>query len=91
MIIGVDQLTRFHEWKNYREIMDVVHIVAFNRDKTQYKPLEGMQINWLEDFHIDISSTAIREKITGGHFPSKDLTPEVLEYIQSNNLYSNPI
>ena len=88
MVIGCDQLTRFHEWKNYRGIMDIVQIVAFNRGKCQYKPPEGMQINWLVDFEVDISSSAIREKINEGHIPSKDLTPEVLKYIHSNHLYS---
>ena len=89
MVIGRDQLTYFHKWKNYREIMDIVRIVAFNRDKNQYEPPDGMQISWLADFQVDISSTAIRKKITDGHhLPGNDLTPEVLEYIQSNHLYS---
>jgi len=88
MVIGGDQLTYFHKWKNYRKIMNLVRIVAFNRDKNQYAPPDGMQISWLADFQVDISSTAIREKITDGHLPGNDLTPEVLEYIQSNHLYS---
>ena len=88
MVIGGDQLTRFQNWKNYGAIIDLVHIVAFNRKKTQYRPPKGMKINWLEDFQVDISSTSVREKMTGGHLPSNDLTPEVLEYIQSHHLYS---
>ena len=88
MVIGGDQLTCFQNWKNYGEIMDLVHIVAFNRKKNQYRPPKGMKINWLEDFQVDISSTSVREKMTGGHLPSNDLTPEVLEYIQSHHLYS---
>ena len=90
MVIGGDQLTYFHKWKNYKEIMDLVRIVAFNRDNNQYKSPDGMQISWLADFQVDISSTAIREKIIDGYLPSNDLTPEVLEYIQSNHLYSYP-
>ena len=88
MVIGADQLTSFHKWEKYREIMDVVRIVAFNRDQSLYKPFENMNISWLEDFQVDISSTAIRKKINDGHLPSNDLTPEVLEYIESNHLYS---
>tara|TARA_B100000315_G_scaffold218966_1_gene220596 strand:- start:16 stop:591 length:576 start_codon:yes stop_codon:yes gene_type:complete len=88
MVIGGDQLSRIYEWKNYREIMDVVRIVAFNRDKSKYKLPDGIQIRWQEDFRINISSTAVREKIIHGHQPSNELTPEVLEYIQSNNLYN---
>ena len=88
MVIGGDQLTYLHKWKNYREIIDLVRIVAFNRNKNQYEPPAGMQISWHADFQVDISSTAIREKITDGHLPGNDVTPEVLEYIQSNHLYS---
>ena len=87
MVIGGDQLTRFHKWKNYREIMDAARIVAFNRNKSQYKPPEGMKISWLEDFQIHISSASVRERITDGHLPSEDLTLEVLDYIQLNHLY----
>ena len=90
MVIGGDQLTCFQNWKNYGAIMDLVHIVAFNRRNVKYKPLEGMRINLLEDFQIDISSRTVREKITAGHLPNNELTSEVLEYIQSNHLYSNP-
>ena len=89
MIIGGDQLERLEEWENYREIKDAVKIVAFNRNKSKYKPPEDMQISWLEDFHFDIYSTSIRKKIADGNIPTKDLTPEVFEYIQSNHLYSS--
>ena len=91
MIIGSDQLSHFQEWKNYREIINVVQIVAFNRDKYPYKSFDGMQINWLTDFHFDISSTEIREQIAAGNLPSKELTLDVLKYIQSNHLYSYSI
>ncbi len=89
MIIGGDQLTRFHKWKNYKEIMDIVRIIAFNRENSKNKPPEFMQISWMEDFQVDISSTSVREKISDGHLPSNDLTSEVLEYIQTNHLYND--
>ena len=87
MVIGSDQLTYFHNWKNYRKIMDLVQIVAFNRKKSEFKYPEGMKISWVEDFQVDISSSVVRKKITTGHLPRKDVPLEVLEYIQSNHLY----
>ena len=89
MIIGGDQLERLEEWKNYREIKDAVKIVAFNRNNSKYTPAEDMQISWFEDFHIDIYSTSIRKKILDGQIPTNDLTPEVIEYILLNDLYSS--
>ena len=87
MIIGGDQLTNFHKWKNYREIMDVVRIVAFNRNNIKYETPKGMQISWMKNFQVDISSTTIRDNIIDGHLPKKEVPFEVLEYIQSNHLY----
>ena len=76
MVIGADQLMRFQNWENYRVIMGLVNIVAFNRNNFQYKAPKDMQISWLEDFHIDISSTDIRKKIADGHLPNNELTLE---------------
>ena len=91
MVIGGDQLTNFSKWKNYKKIMDIVQIVAFNRKNFQYKTLAGMQISFMKDFQMDVSSIAIRDKISEGSLPKNDLTPEILEYIQINHLYSYPI
>ena len=90
MVMGGDQLSYFTKWKNYRKIIDAVRIIAFNRKKSQYDPPEGMQISWMKDFQVDISSKHVREEITCGNLPSNDLSPEVLEYIQANHLYGYP-
>jgi nicotinic acid mononucleotide adenylyltransferase len=89
MIVGADQLARFHRWKNYREIMDIVKIIAFNRSQNNFKPPKGMNISWIADFKIDISSTKIRNKIATGNLPVEDLTSEILDYIQANKLYES--
>ena len=46
-----------------------------------------MNITWIKDFNMDISSTEIREKIAKGKLIRNELTPHVQDYIQKNNLY----
>ena len=68
-----------------------MQFIAFNRNKYPNKSFDGMQINWLTDFHFDISSTEIRKQIAAGNLPNKELTLDVLKYIQSNYLYNYSI
>ena len=65
----------------------MVKIVVFSRRNILHKPLKGMQINWIEDFQIDISSTRIREKLSAGSIPIEALTSEIADYIRENQLY----
>ena len=46
-----------------------------------------MNLTWIEDFNVNISSTAIREKIAKGKHIGNELTKSVQDYIQGNNLY----
>ena len=87
MIIGADQLMKFQHWKEYNKIINSVHIIAFNRANCDFTPVSGMNITWIKDFNMDISSTEIREKIAKGKLIKNELTPHVQDYIQENNLY----
>ena len=87
MVIGADQLIKFQQWKKFKEIMSLVDILGFNRAKSDYRPLLGMNLTWIENFNVDISSTKIREDIARGDINENDLTPAVQNYIQKNNLY----
>jgi len=87
MVLGGDHLSRFKEWKNNRQIIKMVKIIAFSRIDSLYKPLKGMHINWIEDFQMDISSTHIRDEFAAGRIPIKALTSEIVVYIRENQLY----
>ena len=87
MIVGADQLMNFQHWKEYDKIIDSIHIIGFNRANSDFTPISGMNITWLEDFNVNISSTKIREKIENGKLKGNELTPSVYDYIQENNLY----
>ena len=87
MIVGVDQLITFQQWKNYNEIINSVHIIGFNRGNCDFTLLPGMNITWIEDFNMDISSMKIRKDIATGELKEDVLTSSVKNYIYENNLY----
>ena len=87
MVIGADQLIKFQRWKNYKEIMNSVQILGFNRDSCDFTPPDGMNLTWLKDFKVDISSSNIRKKISMGQSYKNDLPSSIQSYIQKNNLY----
>ena len=87
MVMGADQLMKFHRWKNYEGIMNSVQILGFNRDNCDFTQPDEMNLTWLKDFKVDISSSIIREKIAKGDSPDDDLHPSIQRYIQNNKLY----
>jgi nicotinate-nucleotide adenylyltransferase len=89
LVVGADQLEQFHQWINYKEILKSVQIIGFNRDNYNAVPVEGMNLTWIKDFKMDISSTEIREKIGRGDQLGNELPQPIWDYIQENNLYGN--
>ena len=89
MVVGADQLMKFQQWKEYNEIINTVHIIGFNRANCDFTPLPNMNIKWIEDFNMDISSVGIRKDIAVGEPKENVLTPSVKNYIFENNLYGS--
>ena len=88
LVVGADQLEQFHQWINYKEILKSVHIIGFIRDNYNAVPVEGMNLTWIKDFKMDISSTEIRQQIAKGDpIGGSELPQPVWDYIQDNNLY----
>lgn len=88
LIIGGDNLEAFHKWKKYKEIMEMVDIYAYPRrgfDQNQFHSSQNVRL--VEAPRIEISSSYIREKISHKKTPGYMLDPEVLKYIQKNDLY----
>ena len=89
LIIGADNLSKFHLWKKVEDLLQYKIIVMkrskINLDKhlTNFKDKNNFII--IEDFQeINISSTDIRENIEN----NKDkLDKEIYEYIKNNDLY----
>ena len=87
MIVGADQLMKFQQWKEYNEIINSVHIIGFKRANYDFTPLPGMNITWIEDFNMDISSVEIRKDIAAGELNENVLSTTLTNYIFENNLY----
>ena len=68
MIIGSDNLIKFHKWKNWKLLLKLIEIVVFSRkdyDKTAKKSTiikQVKKITFIKNKPINISSTQIRKK-----------------------------
>ena len=89
LAIGADQLQQFQKWKNYQDILDSVRIIGFNRKNYDLTPLIDMNLTWIKDFAMDISSTEIRSKIASGVQKGCELPHAIWSYIIAHNLYGN--
>jgi len=70
LIIGSDNLIKFHKWKNWRLLLELTEIVVFSRkdyDKKAKKSVMMKQvkkITFIKNKPINISSTQIRKKLS---------------------------
>lgn len=83
-LIGADQVNKFREWKDAKEIAELSHVVyvnrpGFNLDQSIIKEFNMTDLEYFESG--EVSSSAIRE------MKSVDLPLDVLKYIEKNRLY----
>ena len=69
LIIGSDNLIKFHKWKNWKILSKLTQIVVFSRKDYDIKAKKSAivkkvkKIIFIKNKHINISSTQIREKL----------------------------
>ena len=67
LIIGSDNLIKFHKWKNWKLLMELVEIVVFSRKDYDKKAKKSVIMNqvkkiiFIKNKPINISSTQIRK------------------------------
>jgi nicotinate-nucleotide adenylyltransferase len=92
MICGQDTINSIHLWKDFNKILDATPVFVFPRftaaDSTSFSPSYKHKISLVTAPRIEISSTQIRNLVLTGKSARYLLTPEVIQYIQANNLYS---
>ena len=102
LIIGEDSLDQLHLWHKGKEIAERWKILTYPR-KGEKVTLESLKKNWSLEMAdkllktivpmvvFPISATNIRKKIIGKENIKNLVKPEVLNYINKNNLYRKVI
>jgi len=90
LIMGEDNLSSFHKWKNYEEILNQHNIFVYPRIKS--KPLKEEFLNHEKIFNIsapilELSSTFIRQEIKARRNVKPMLPVKVWEYLDEMNFY----
>ncbi|MDY3331273.1 MAG: nicotinate (nicotinamide) nucleotide adenylyltransferase [Pelistega sp.] len=97
-LMGSDQLNNFCTWRAWQNILDYVQLVVVKRPHYEVNPpqelLDTLDLNhqsliFLDFDEIDLSSTHIRQKLLDGESVADFIHPDVLHYIQQNNLYQS--
>lgn len=89
LIIGEDNLNDLPKWKDYEKIIDEQQILVYRRnyqDKKAIK-LQHTNIQYIDLPILDISSTAIRQRIIENKNIDYMVTNEVKDYINNHKLY----
>lgn len=99
LMLGMDSLASFHRWRNWKEIAQLVEIVALTRpgwsvdDLPPEVPEElrrlasGPRVHRVENRPIGYSSTELRRVLAEGEVPTEGLSDLVYRYISKYALY----
>jgi nicotinate-nucleotide adenylyltransferase len=94
LVMGEDNLYTLHKWKNYEELINKYHLIAYPRPYTQRpesvfldQVLKKAKIQWAKAPLMDISGTFIRGGIKKGKNMSYYVAPPVWKYIEEMHFY----
>jgi len=89
LLLGADQFARLDQWYKPLDLSKLVHFLVFarNTEKIKQLPHENMEVTFMENDLIDISSTDIRDKLRNQVFPDKLFPIEVAYYLKQKNLF----
>lgn len=82
LIIGGDNLQRFHLWKNYLEVLADFPLIVYPRPGILIPEITGANMTIVDAPLTDISSTEIRDKVKVGEDISDRVPSVVLPLIQ---------
>ena len=93
LIIGQDQYTGLHTWRDWRELVGLVTLVVAKRPGAHAWPhpdLLRAEQRAVPLPMMDISSTDIRAHVTQGRSIEELVPASVARYIEQNRLYQDP-
>ncbi|MBS0657135.1 MAG: nicotinate (nicotinamide) nucleotide adenylyltransferase [Verrucomicrobia bacterium] len=85
LLLGADQLARFHTWHRFEELRSVITFVVFNR-AVGAEDLLGAAYPTLGR-RVDISSTELRKRVASGRSIRYLVPDAVADYIGHHQLY----
>lgn len=90
-IIGADQLSRLHQWREASALCGLVRFAVLSREgqlgEVDASIVALAKVERLNAPEVDVSSTAIRLALSEGRPVGKTLPPAVADCIQARNLY----
>ncbi len=92
LVLGSDTAAGIRSWYRADQIVESVQIAVIERPGAPRSQVEAVipGVRWLEMPALDISSSELREWLSGG-FSGRFIIPDaVLAVIQLHNLYSDP-
>jgi len=91
LIMGEDNLSGLHKWKNSEKLIESHQIIVYPRLFEDQKPaselLQHPNISLVSAPVIEISATEIRNMIKAGKNVRPMLPPEVFEYLDGSAFY----
>lgn len=89
LIMGEDNLTTFHKWKNYEAILQYYDIIVYPRaGELQCElPAEYSRVQVVKAPVLNVSASMIRERIKAGKPVSYLVSEPVETYIESKKIY----
>jgi nicotinate-nucleotide adenylyltransferase len=90
LILGSDNLSEFHTWKSYDELLALTRLLVYPRGHGRLRRpsrLRRARISFVRGMLLDISSSAIRQLIRSRHSIRYLVPADVERYIISRKLY----
>ncbi len=91
LIIGMDNLVDFQEWKEPKKILEIAKLLVMTRPDVKSSIWPSMPKGWYSVYPvpaIDLSSSEIRQRVKEGLSIRYMVTPSVEAYIKNHQLYS---
>ena len=90
LLIGQDQYTGLHTWRDWQTLLGLVVLAVANRPGDLRQPDPGVTAfphRMVPLPMLDISSTDIRQRVASGQDISQLVPPDVARYIETHHLY----
>ena len=94
LLIGQDQYTGLHTWRDWQTLLGLVVLAVANRPGELREPHPDVQRfphRMVPLPMLDISSTDVRQRIAAGADISHLVPPGVARYIETHGLYRSPL